>query len=251
MSSSHSVQTCRNDVIQKSHLSELSVSKVSVFIAESSRMGCQLMLAALQRSRYGLAAIGFATNSSEALECLNAAAPDVAVISTHLRDGAAAGLKVAREIQASHSKTRVIMVLDSIEETIVVESFRSGASGVFCREEPFELLCKSIHAVHRGQIWANSEAMRFAINALARTPADEVQPDLPKGRFPLTERERSVVQLVMAGLTNRDISRQLNLSEHTVRNYLFRIFNKVGASSRLELAVFAMGENRDNHALPH
>jgi two-component system nitrate/nitrite response regulator NarL len=209
-------------------------------------MGCQLMLAALRRGRYGLAPIGFATHSSEAIACLSRTPPDVAVVSCHLRDGAAAGLKVAREIRAHDWRTRVIMVVDSIEDTVVVDSFRSGASGIFSREEPFELLCKCIQVVHRGQIWANSEAMRFTIDALAHTPADAVEANLFRGRFQLTERERAIVQLVMAGFTNRDISRELNLSEHTVRNYLFRIFNKVGASNRLELALFAMAKNNTN-----
>ena len=65
----------------------------------------------------------------------------------------------------------------------------------------------------------------------------------------LTKREQSLVQLVAEGRTNRDISRELKLSEHTVRNYLFRIFNKLGTSNRLELALYALNHqltNRDD-----
>ena len=209
-------------------------------------MGCQLMFAALRRSRCGLAVVGFATNSAEALASLSKKPTDVAVINTYLRDGAIAGLNVARAIRASYPRTRMVMMLDSVEKTIVVESFRAGASGIFSREEPFELLCKCIHAVYEGQIWANSRAMQFMIDALMCTTVDAVQPQLSPRQFQLTEREKSVVQLVTEGCTNRDISRQLNLSEHTVRNYLFRIFNKVGASSRLELALFTLGLRNDH-----
>jgi DNA-binding NarL/FixJ family response regulator len=63
----------------------------------------------------------------------------------------------------------------------------------------------------------------------------------------LTSREEGVVLLVAEGMTNRDISRQLQLSEHTVRNYLFRIFNKLGTSNRLELALYALQRKRSNH----
>jgi two-component system nitrate/nitrite response regulator NarL len=226
--------------------SEASAEAVGVFIAESSRMGCQLMAAALRRGRYRLAVVGFAMDTTETLTVLSKTRADVAVISAHLRDGAAAGLTAAREIRASYPNIRVIIVLDSIEDAIVVESFRAGASGIFSREEPFELMCKCIHAVHRGQIWANSKAMRFVVDALARTSVEAVDSKLSRGQFLLTERERTVVRLVAEGLTNRDISRQLNLSEHTVRNYLFRIFNKVGASTRLELALYVVSQRTAN-----
>ena len=70
----------------------------------------------------------------------------------------------------------------------------------------------------------------------------------PRGSGLLTKREEGVVHLVAEGLTNRDISQQLNLSEHTVRNYLFRIFNKVGTSNRLELALYAIDRREGNNA---
>jgi DNA-binding NarL/FixJ family response regulator len=70
----------------------------------------------------------------------------------------------------------------------------------------------------------------------------------PTPRAPLlTKREQTLVQLVTEGRSNKDISRELNLSEHTVRNYLFRIFNKLGTSSRLELALYAINQRQTQH----
>ena len=131
---------------------------------------------------------------------------------------------------------------------MVVEAFRAGASGIFSREESSELLCKCIHSVHQGQVWASSKELHFVIDALGPTqPAKLIR--LRRSGL-LTRREEGVVHLVAEGLTNRDISQQLNLSEHTVRNYLFRIFNKVGTSNRLELALYAIdrreGDNQQN-----
>jgi DNA-binding NarL/FixJ family response regulator len=71
-----------------------------------------------------------------------------------------------------------------------------------------------------------------------------------KGSHLLTKRELSVVQLVAEGLSNRDISHELHLSEHTVRNYLFRIFNKVGVSTRLELAIYAINQRDTSQSPP-
>ena len=219
---------------------------VNVFIADASRMGCQLMAAALCRSRYKLAVVGYATNSEESRSGLAESEAHVAVIGAQLKEGATAGFEVAREVRASHPSANVIMMLDSIDQVTVVEAFRSGASGIFSRDESFELLCKCIHVVHQGQVWAGSKELRFLIDVLAQRPATQaINSRLPRS---LTKREKGVVDLVAEGLTNRDISRQLNLSEHTVRNYIFRIFNKVGTSNRLELALYALNRKEDDSA---
>lgn len=226
-----------------------------IFIADASRMGCQLMAAALGRSPYNLTVLGYATHSDELRFGLGESEVHVVVIGAQLKEGATAGFDLARELRASHPAANVIIMLDSMQREAVVESFRVGARGVFSRDESFELLCKCIHVVHQGQVWAGSEELRFLIDFVAATqPAQNSCSKLPKT---LTKREKGVVHLVAEGLTNRDISRQLNLSEHTVRNYLFRIFNKVGISNRLELALYALdgkievhetGQERHEHA---
>ena len=224
---------------------------VTVFVADNSRMNCELMAAAVQRSRYRLTIVGYATDSAGVRAGFSKNAVDVAVICAHLRDGVSAGFSVAREIRSSFPMTNVIMLLDSIQGSVVVEAFRSGVTGIFSREESFEALCKCIQAVSRGQVWANSKELHFVIDALARmSSVDRVNGRRPKMPTLLTKREEGIVRLVAEGLTNRDISQQLNLSEHTVRNYLFRIFNKVGISSRLELALHDISrrDNRQPHA---
>jgi two-component system nitrate/nitrite response regulator NarL len=218
---------------------------LNVFIADATRMGCGLMAAALERSRYHLAVAGSSTDSDGFRSGIgnSSAGVDVALISAHLQDGPFAGFNLARDIRRSYPSTRIITLVDSIERSTVVEAFRSGATGILSREEPFETVCKCIHAVYQGQVWANSKAMQFALNALAQIGTDNDSPVAPKnskGRAVLTKREEGVVQLVSEGFTNRDISRQLRLSENTVRNYLFRIFNKVGTSNRLELALYVL-----------
>jgi two-component system, NarL family, nitrate/nitrite response regulator NarL len=211
---------------------------VSVFLADATRMGCELMASALQRSRYKLTLADYATDSIGIRAWLRENEVDVAIISADLTEGATAALDMTREIRGSHPKTNVIMMIESIERVMVVEAFRAGATGIFSRDQSFDLLCKCIHVVHGGQIWADNKALRFLIDAFVRSKPTEAISS--KKTNLLTKREEGVVQLVADGFTNRDISRQLNLSENTVRNYLFRIFNKVGTSNRLELALYVV-----------
>jgi DNA-binding NarL/FixJ family response regulator len=190
--------------------------------------------------------VGYATDAVGIHEGLSKNEADVAVIGVRLEEDALAGFRVTREILAAHSELSAIMILDSSKPTMVVEAFRAGATGIFSRDQSSELLCKCIHAVHRGQVWASSKELHFMIEALGPTqPAKSVRLGRPGL---LTKREEGVVHLVAEGLTNRDISHQLNLSEHTVRNYLFRIFNKVGTSSRLELALYAIDHQQNSLA---
>jgi DNA-binding NarL/FixJ family response regulator len=224
------------------------VGTVKVFIADGSQLSCQLIAAAVRRGRYKTRVVGYATDAigiREGLEKYNA---DVAVIGARLENEDGAGFRVMREVLASRSKPSVIMILDSNKPAMVVEAFRAGASGIFSRDQSSELLCKCIHAVHKGQVWASSKELHFVLDALG--PAPLAKSISLRATGLLTKREEGVVHLVAEGMTNRDISQELKLSEHTVKNYLFRIFNKVGTSNRLELALYAIdrreGQSQQN-----
>ena len=209
-----------------------------VFIADSSSMGCQLIVRALEQSRQPIKVVGAAMESVEILKGLAENPSDVAIISADLKDRPNTGLSVVREARVSYPHTRIIVLVDSPERALVVEGFRAGADGVFSRDESFEMLCKCIRSVYGGQIWARSDQLRFVTEALAKGDPQPIKG--ANGTRLLTKREEELVQLVAEGLTNRDIARQLNLTEHTVRNYLFRIFNKLGTSNRLELALYVI-----------
>jgi two-component system, NarL family, nitrate/nitrite response regulator NarL len=216
---------------------------LSVFVADASRIKSQLMVAALQRGRQRIAVVGSAVDSNGIRQGLRDNRADVAVISAELRDGSLAGLDVAREVWASQSLVHVIIMLDFCTPLMVVEAFRAGAHGILSRDDSFEVLCKCIHAVHEGGVWANHEQLHFIIEALAKSAPSH--PTNVLGAKLLTQREESLVHLVSQGLTNRDISKQLNLSEHTVRNYLIRIFNKLGTSNRVELALYGIHRSEE------
>src|SRR3984893_3633760 len=110
-----------------------------VFIADGSRMSCQLIAASLRRGRYRTRVVGYATNAIGICEGLKENEADVAVIGVRLEEEALAGFNVTREIRAANPKPSVIIILDSSKPTMGVEAFRAGASGVFSRDQSSEL----------------------------------------------------------------------------------------------------------------
>jgi DNA-binding NarL/FixJ family response regulator len=199
-------------------------------------MNCQLLAGALRNSSQHFNVVACATKSSQIVQAACDHAPDVAVISLVLNDGPLAGLVALRELRASSPNVCSVMLLEQCLPNLVVDSFRGGARGIFCRTDSFESLCKCIEKVHQGQIWASSSELQLILDAFAN--AVPLRAINYKGERLLTQREEQVVTLVCQGLTNREIAGQLKLSEHTIKNYLFRIFERLGVSSRVELVLY-------------
>jgi DNA-binding NarL/FixJ family response regulator len=214
---------------------------ISVLVAESCAMSCELLATALERNGSGLSVVASATDASEIISSYAAAAPDICIVGANLKDGISSGFKATRELRSQSPEARIILLLDVEQPQTVVDAFRAGAVGVFSREEPFEVLCKSVQRVHQGQLWISNRQIQFLVDSLRDSPAAITD---AKGTQLLTKREQGLVHLVAEGRTNKEISRELNLSEHTVRNYLFRIFNKLGTSNRLELALYAINHGQ-------
>ncbi|HUJ30141.1 MAG TPA: response regulator transcription factor [Candidatus Acidoferrum sp.] len=200
-------------------------SVVAVLIVEASRMNCQLVESAFRPKRRRVKVVASAVRGTEVPALLKETQPDVAVISSQLQEGALEGYRVLREMRSAQVRTRAIMLLHSREPDLVIDAFRCGARGVVFRDEPIETLGKCIHAVYHGQVWANSEHMRSLMEALGETIPIRFRATRGIGR--LSKRESEVAQLVAEGFTNKDISLQLGLSEHTVRNYLLHVFDLV------------------------
>ncbi len=211
-------------------------SAISVLIAESSYLNSQLLDGALRRKHRAFTVIGSAVESRQALALIEEHKPDVAVISAQLEGGALEGYRVLNELRSLQSATRAILLLPSRERDLVIDAFRCGAHGVIFRDERVETLGRCIQAVHQGQVWANSEQLRYLLDALCLSMPLNFQQGVKLGL--LSKRQEDVVRLVAKGLTNRDVAVKLGLSEHTVRNYLFQIFDRIGVSTRVELVLY-------------
>jgi two-component system nitrate/nitrite response regulator NarL len=163
---------------------------------------------------------------------------DSVLVSVNLQEGRLSGLQSIGELRASYPTVPVILLCDYAPDDLVISSFRAGARGLVCRSESIGMLYKCIQVVHSGRIWATENHLQVLVGALAMAPPARVQD--ARGLNLLAKREGQVVSLVADGLTNREIAANLGLSEHTVGNYLFRIYNKLGISSRIELVLYVM-----------
>ncbi len=214
-------------------------ASISVLVADADHMSGRLIADELTRGRHDISVVGVANSSGETIRELEKNRPDVALISAHLDDGRLAGYHVLRSLQALSPKTVVIMLIPDCERDLVVDAFRGGAKGVFCRLQPIKLLPKCIRAVHEGQIWADTRNLAYVLEFLTQLkPLRLVKPG--GGIARLTPRESEVVHLLADGLSTRDLSHKLAVSEHTIRNYLSSIYDKLGVSSRVELALYAV-----------
>jgi len=210
-------------------------SPIRVLVVESSRMNCDLLMGVFGRSPQ-FNVMGTASEA-EALILAERNSPDVALVSSALDSEPKGGLKMAQKLLASHPKIKVVMMVDATRREEVVEAFRAGAVGIFARDVPSKMLSKCVSCVHAGQIWANSVQIKFALEALADVPRLKIVDN--GGKAMLTERQMQIVRCLADGLSNREIAVALNLSEHTVKNYMFRIFDKLGVSTRVEVALYA------------
>jgi DNA-binding NarL/FixJ family response regulator len=206
--------------------------KPTLLLAEASQMDCQLLADAIERQGQ-FRVLGCVFSSAGVISAIREIQPDVALISGRLVDGICAGLRAINQLQASRTSLRIVVLLDSEDRELVVESFRCGAKGVVNRSASPKELWKCIASVYAGQIWASNNEVKYLVEALAETPrATSIN---PKRIELLSKREGEVAQLAVIGLTNREISQHLNLNEHTVKNYLSHIFEKLAVSSRIEL----------------
>ncbi|MGA8213722.1 MAG: response regulator transcription factor [Candidatus Sulfotelmatobacter sp.] len=210
---------------------------VKVLVADSTALTGRLIAEALRRDR-SLAIID--ASASSVLPTAASLMPDVAILSETLDGVQGRGFEILKELRAAVPKTRAVMLLASGDRKLVVEAFRSGARGVFCRKDPLKMLARCIHKVHDGQLWVNGPQLEFLLETLATAPTTQLMDG--QGAALLSNREQDVVRLLAEGRINREIARELKLSENTVKNYLFRIFNKLGMSSRMEVVRYAASE---------
>lgn len=216
--------------------------RIKVLAAESTRMNSQLLAEALAQDCQ-LEVMAIEPRQASILAAIAQQKPHVVLISSALEESGTQGFDLARQIGANHPATRVILLMDISNSTAVVQAFRCGAHGIFSRTESSKNLAKCIRSVHQGQVWANSAELRYVIEALRESEPMRLVDS--GGEAILSKREQDVVRCVAEGLSNREIASCLGLTEHTVKNYLFRIFDKLGVSSRVEVVLYVFRFRKD------
>ena len=218
-----------------------SQKKITILLAFGPTMVGELYAQALSRIA-GFRVLASVTTVNEALHVARGGKVSVALISSTLKDGPLSGITALQAIRRVCPTVRCVVILDRDDGHLALTAFRAGAKGVICSvSEQFNTLSRCIKQVYAGQVWANSSQLQEVLEELTRrAPARVIS---GTARL-LTRREEEIAHLVQDGMTNRQIAIELRLSEHTVRNNLFRIFDKLGVSTRVELALYVF-----NHSL--
>ncbi len=179
-----------------------------------------------------------ARDGKEVLDILQRDEPDVLLLD--LKMPGLDGLSTLQRLQAQKIKTKVIVLTASDNEDEYVQAMKFGTSGIVLKQTATELLIKSIRKVHAGEIWLDSRTTAAVMRQFA-SPNEAAAKD--RERSPLSQREREIVVLVAQGFKNKEIAERMFISEQTVKNHLHNIFDKLGVSDRLELALYAIHKN--------
>jgi DNA-binding NarL/FixJ family response regulator len=190
-----------------------------------------------------------AQDGRQVLDVLQQHEPDILLLD--LKMPGLDGLATLQRLQIAKNKTRVIVLTASDDKNEFVQAMKLGTSGIVLKQTATELLIKSIRKVHAGEIWLDSHTTaavirQFVANDEAQPAVHSLVPPPPtreRERSPLSQREREIVALVAQGFKNKEMAEKMFISEQTVKNHLHNIFDKLGVSDRLELALYAIHNN--------
>jgi two-component system nitrate/nitrite response regulator NarL len=202
-------------------------------IADRDHISGDLLADALMRN---LGCDAIAIRSSNLLQVLGERNVNLIIVSSDLSAKRGVGFELASKVSRSFPKIPIVILLEHPTPDAVISAFRSGARGVFNRQNSITEFIDCIEHVRKGSIWAGEQESNVVLEAFKNIPSPIMD---ARGDFtPLSTRELQVVQCAARGITNKKIAGELGLSEHTVKNYLFRAFEKLGVTSRVELLFY-------------
>jgi DNA-binding NarL/FixJ family response regulator len=213
--------------------------KIRVMIADDHPI-VREGLSKLLRMEEDLEVVGEACDGRELLELAQKSNPDVILLD--LRMPNLDGLGALQTLQQTGSRAKVIILTASEDKNEFVQAMKLGCSGIVLKQTSAELIVKSIRKVHAGEIWLDSHTTAAVMRQFATAGEGPLgaSPLRVRERSPLSSREREIVALVAQGYKNKEMAEKMFISEQTVKNHLHNIFDKLGVSDRLELALYAI-----------
>jgi DNA-binding NarL/FixJ family response regulator len=202
-------------------------------IVDRDLMSSDLLARALEREQVCRAT---PVPSADLMRTLPKTRASLVVLGADLRTESGDGFSLAQAVGRTHPGVFTVLLLPVTSREAVINAFRAGARGVLARERPIAEFIDCVRRVHQGYLWVRRQEAGFLLQAFRSIPAPNIQKTLNAPN--LTVRELQVVERAATGKTNRAIALELRLSEHTVKNYLFRAFDKLGVGSRIELLFY-------------
>jgi two-component system, NarL family, nitrate/nitrite response regulator NarL len=188
---------------------------------------------------------GTADSAAKAVEQLRAIRPDIVLLGWS--PNSPPSQRVFSAIHDAKLESKVIVLTNEDSKEDFVEAVRQGCCGIVAKQTSTELLLKSIRKVHAGEYWLDRMTTADVIRRLAKKRPASNAPSSRLGvrdqSTALSTREREIVILVAQGFKNKEMAERMFISEQTVKNHLHNIFDKLGVSDRLELALYAIHHN--------
>ena len=175
--------------------------------------------------------VGEARNGADALDLIGRVNPDVLLLDLLMPK--VSGLDVIRGLQRN-SATRILVLTAMTDRQHLVDAVRLGVQGIISKDAPVEKLLKSIRQVAAGEYWIERDLLAQAVHNRREDPARH---------FGLSHRELEIISAVTSAASNKEVASKCSISELTVKRHLTNIYQKVGVSSRLELALFAISHD--------
>jgi DNA-binding NarL/FixJ family response regulator len=182
--------------------------------------------------------VGEASDGREVIEKVQELDPDVLLLD--LRMPNLDGLSALQAVQQTNKRTRVIVLTASEDKNEFVQAMKLGCSGIVLKQTAPDLIVKSIRKVYGGEIWLDSHTTAAVMRQFSTGLESSGGGAKGRERSPLSTREREIVALVAQGYKNKEMAEKMFISEQTVKNHLHNIFDKLGVSDRLELALYAI-----------
>jgi two-component system, NarL family, nitrate/nitrite response regulator NarL len=208
----------------------------TVLIADDDPIVRQAVRSVLEVSG-GFRVVGESEDGKMAAELVKETNPNILLLDLLMPN--LPGLEALRAITTAGSEVRTILLCSAISAKQVLEALQLGARGVILKKRVAELV-PALEAVMRGQYWIESQSVSNVVQIVQQLAAANPEPSQSQNRFGLTARETEIISFITQGCMNRDIANSLSITEETVKRHLTNIFNKVGMSNRLELALFAI-----------
>lgn len=210
--------------------------KVKIVLAVSHKLfqeGLRLIL----NSEISFEVVGVVNNGLQAINVITELQPDIVLLDLSLPE--VSGIEVLSVIKQKNPNTKALLITNDRDEQVIIKAIRAGAKGYLSKNTSVSDLIKAIQVVYQNEFWVQRKLVTQFINGDFTTDAGGE--DFHQNKLAaLTPREQDVLRSLVKGASNKEIAKELFISEKTVKSHLNQVFKKMNVSRRLEAILSAI-----------